>query len=108
MSKLRQRRVELEKTEKELERREKMEVDAARSLEQLEMFCHHVAQGMDSLTFEDSQKLLQLVVEGVRVENGVVSVETIIPVSSSDGQLRARRPKLVEGNEWVQMYAGVL
>ena len=83
----------------ELETREQMEVDTNRSLERLESFCHQIAQGIDSLTFEGRQKLLQLVVERVKVENEVVTIETVIPGFPNDRQLRARRPELVEGHE---------
>ncbi len=92
MNKLRQRRLELERTNKELERRARMEIDTNKALEHLEMFCTQVAQGIDSLNFDERQKLLQLVVERVMVENGVVSVETVIPVTTNDGQLRTHRP----------------
>ncbi|MCI0869970.1 MAG: recombinase family protein [Chloroflexi bacterium] len=96
MEKLRERRTGLEVMENQLGRRAKQEQDANAGLRYLEEFCHRISDGIESLSFEDRQKLLRLVVERITVEDNNVRIETIIP-PDQDVLLRTRRPELVEG-----------
>ena len=97
MEKLRKRRSGLEGLEDQLGRRAKEEQDAKAGLRYLEEFCGRVSKGLESLSFEDRQKLLQLIVERITVEDNGVRIVTIIP-PNQDVQLRARRPEPVEGS----------
>ncbi len=49
-----------------------------------------------ALTFEDRQRLLQLVVERVTVKDGRVQADSVIPSDGSDARSRTRRPEPVE------------
>ena len=51
-----------------------------------------MAGGLDSLTFEEKQTLLRLVVERIVVEGGKVRVEAIIPVDDESAKVPALRP----------------
>ena len=98
MDRLRQRRDELQRAAQEIDQRERQELDSRRALEHLESFCQRVARGLDNLTFEERQHLLQLLVERITVEDGRVRVEAAIPTPrGEDVQLRARHPEPVEG-----------
>ena len=96
MEKLKGRRLQLDWAAEELNRRECQERDSRRALEHLERFCRQVSQGLETLTFEERQQLLRLVVERITVDNGRVRIETIIPTGDDGVQLRTRRPKRVE------------
>ena len=96
MGKLGERRSGLEKLENQLGQRAKQEQDAKAGVRYLEEFCDRVSEGLESINFEDRQKLLRLVVERITVEDNMVRIETIIP-PDQDMQLRTRRPELVEG-----------
>ena len=78
MGKLRHQRDELERHSEELDRRKQQEQDSHNALAHLQRFCHQVAQGLDTLNFDERQQLLRLVVENITVENGTVRVETVI------------------------------
>ena len=96
MDELRRRRQELGRTDANLGARAKQYEESRKALEQLDRFCRRVADGLEALTFEERQQLLRLVVERVNVEDGVVHIETIIPVDGGadgqrHGQLRTRR-----------------
>ena len=67
----------------------------ARTLTPLDTFCFRVAQELDNMTFEVRQQFLRLVVEGVTVADGRITVEALKP-STSDGKLRNVRDELVE------------
>jgi len=97
MEKLRQRRNELEAVAKNIELRQRQQQDSQMTLEHLERFCSRVSIGLDTMTFEERQHLLRLVVERITVDEGRVRIETIIPTGSDDVQLRTRHPELVEG-----------
>ncbi len=94
--KLRERRSGLEELENQLERRVKDEQDAKAGLRYLEQFCDRVSRGLESLSFEDRQKLLRIVVERITVEDNRVRIETIVP-PDQDVLLLTRRPGLIEG-----------
>ena len=94
MDKLRQTRDELERATRTLDERLQQQEDSAKALEHLSKFCNQVSRGLDALDFEERQQLLQLVVEGVTVDNGRVRVETIIP--GGDNHLRNAHGELVE------------
>lgn len=89
MEKLRQTRDELERATRALDQQQE---DSVRALEHLDKFCNRVSRGLDALSLR--QQLLQLVVEGVTVDNGRVRVETIIP--GGDSNLRNACGELVE------------
>ena len=96
MESLRQRREDLENSIEELYQRQQQEQDSRSALEHLESFCHELSQGLDALNFDERQQLLRLVVESVTVDNGHITVQTVIPTSQSN--LRNVRPELVEGS----------
>jgi hypothetical protein len=95
MEKLRQRRGELDNARRDIDRRERQICDSNRALDHLDRFCRQVAQGLEVMSFEERQQLLGLVVERVRVEDGRVVVETILPPCGYD-QLRTHHGELVE------------
>ena len=94
MNKLRQTRDELERATRALDQRQQQVQDSQKALEHLDKFCNQVSLGLDALSFDEHQQLLQLVVEGVTVDNGRVRVETIIP--GGDSNLRNAHGELVE------------
>ena len=98
MARLRERKVEAERTLAGLTARREREQAARDAVTGLQRFCTRMSDALDRLTFEERQQLLRLVVERVVVDSGVVRVETIIPTDDVDdnGQLRTRRPELVE------------
>lgn len=95
MNQLSDRRKGLEKQQAELDRQQAQEESRQSALEHLERFCEQVSVGLGTLTFEERQQLLRLVVEKAIVKDNSVRVETIIP---SDGQhaglLGTRHPEL--------------
>ena len=96
MEKLREERVGLERLAQDIDRRERQQQDSRGAIDHLERFCSQVAQGLETMTFEERQQLLRLVVEGITVENDLVRVETVIPTGQDQDQLRYVRGKLVE------------
>ena len=54
-------------------------MDTQKALAHLERFCHQVSKGLTSLTFDERQQLLRLVIERITVENGVARIDTVIP-----------------------------
>ena len=92
MDKLKDRRQGLERAAGDIERRTQQEADDTAELKHLDQFCRRVSTGLDTLTFEERQQLLRLVVEKVTVDDDRVSIETIIPTRGDDGQLRAPHP----------------
>ena len=95
MERLRNQKNELDRRKEELEKRQQLEQHSRDALEHLERFSRQVTQGLDVMTFEERQQLLQLLVERVTVENGRAVVETIIP-GGPDGNLRNPRREPVE------------
>ena len=94
MNKLCHTRDELERATRALDQRQQQVQDSQKALEHLDKFCSQASRGLDALSFEKRQQLLQLVVEGITVDNGRVHVETIIP--GGDSHLRNARGELVE------------
>ena len=105
MEKLMKQRSGLEELENQLGRRAKEEQDAKSGLRYLEEFCDRVSKGLESLSFEDRQKLLRLVVQRITVEDNRVRIETIIP-PDQDVLLRTRRPERVEDQGVVGAHLG--
>jgi len=97
MAGLGQRRTELERLSHELDGKAKQEIDSRKAVEQLERFCSQVAVGLNSMTFEEKQELLRLVVERITFEANQVTIETVIPTRQNDDELRCARPEPVEG-----------
>ena len=95
MEKLRQKCTELERCVKELDARQQQEQDGRKALKNLDRFCHQVSEGLETMTFEERQQLLRLLVERVTVEEGRVRVETVIPTEHDN--VRNRYPERVEG-----------
>ena len=95
MDKLANRRKELERIQQEIEHRSRQEDASRKALEQLEAFCNQIKVGLETLTFEERQQFLRLVVEGVTVVDGRVKVETVIPIDQT-GKLRNARGEPVE------------
>ena len=95
MEKLKGRTAGLERIQRELERRGEQERNRHEALGHLERFSAQVSSGLDAMTFEERQQLLQLVVERITVENGLARIETVIP-TGPDGNLRTRHPGMNE------------
>jgi len=70
-------------------------LDTQKALAHLERFCHQVSKGLTSLTFDERQQLLRLVIERISVENGVARIDAVIPPDQDN--LRNRYPEPVEG-----------
>jgi len=97
MGKLHQRREDLERASKDIERRESEEKHSRKALGQMESFCHRVAQGLNALGFEERQQLLRLVVERIALGDNTIRIETIIPTGDGNVRLGYRHPEIVEG-----------
>jgi site-specific DNA recombinase len=95
MDKLANRRKELERIQQEIEHRSRQDDASRKALEQLEAFCNQIKVGLETLTFEERQQFLRLVVEGITVADGRVKVETVIPIDQT-GKLRNARGEPVE------------
>ena len=95
MDRLANRRKELEGMQQDIEQRSTQEDSSRHALEQLEGFCDQVRVGLETLTFDERQQLLRLVVEGITVTDGRVIVETVIP-TDQDVKLRNARGEPVE------------
>jgi len=107
MTKLRDRREDVDRAAAALEQRQRQELDSKEALEHLQRFCQQIARGLESMTFDEKQRLLRLVVEGIRVEEHRVYVETIIPLDN--GILRAHRGEfMTSGNHFVHSQPGRL
>ena len=88
---------QLETAANRLEQVEHQEATNRAAQNRMERFCRQVSEGLDTMTFEERQQLLRLVVERITVEDGRVRIETIIPTDEKTGKLRARHPEPVEG-----------
>jgi len=95
MEKLKSHRQELDRSQREIDQRQRQKQDTQKALAHLERFCHQVSKGLTSLTFDERQQLLRLVIERITVENGVARIDTVIPPDQDN--LRNRYPELVEG-----------
>ena len=92
MDKIRERRQQLEQSLAALEERKQLRDMERQALARLEAFSEMVSQGLESLTFEEKQSLLRLVVEKIVVEEGKVRVEAIIPLDDTSRDLVGLRP----------------
>ena len=92
MDKIRERREQLEQSLANVEKRKQLWDLEHQALNRLEAFSEMVSQGLESLTFEEKQSLLRLVVERIVVEEGKVRVEAIIPLDDGSGDLVGLRP----------------
>ncbi len=90
MERLSAQRQGLEQRLQQIQHQAREEANNREALTQLDAFCSRVAQGLDNMTFEERQQFLRLVVEGVTVAEGRITVEAVIP-STSDGKLRNAR-----------------
>ena len=95
MERLKVRRQEWEQMAQELERGARQEQADQNALGALKAFCDRVGEGLEGMSFEDKQHFLQLVVEGIAVEDNRVKVKTVIPIEEG-GELRNVRGELVE------------
>ena len=75
---------------REIDQRQRQKQDTQKALAHLERFCHQVSKGLTSLTFDERQQLLRLVIERITVENGVARIDTVIPPDQDN--LRNRYP----------------
>ena len=96
MDKLKSHRQELDRSQREIDQRQRQKQDTQKALAHLERFCHQVSKGLTSLTFDERQQLLRLVIERITVENGVARIDTVIPPDQDN--LRNRYPEPVEGS----------
>ena len=96
MEKLKSHRQELDRSQREIDQRQRQKQDTQKALAHLERFCHQVSKGLTSLTFDERQQLLRLVIERITVENGVARIDTVIPPDQDN--LRNRYPEPVEGS----------
>ena len=94
MEKLKSHRQELDRSQREIDQRQRQKQDTQKALAHLERFCHQVSKGLTSLTFDERQQLLRLVIERITVENGVARIDTVIPPDQDN--LRNRYPEPVE------------
>jgi hypothetical protein len=95
MDKLKSHRQELDRSQREIDQRQRQKQDTQKALAHLERFCHQVSKGLTSLTFDERQQLLRLVIKQITVENGVARIDTVIPPDQDN--LRNRYPEPVEG-----------
>ena len=95
MDKLKSHRQELDRSQREIDQRQRQKQDTQKALAHLERFCHQVSKGLTSLTFDERQQLLRLVIERITVENGVARIDMVIPPDQDN--LRNRYPEPVEG-----------
>ena len=96
MGKLRARREQLERAAQEIERWERVERDSRKAIKHLEGFCRRVSRGLDSLSFDEKQKLLRLVVERITLGDRKVIIDTVIPTGEDPVLLRTRHPEALE------------
>ena len=76
MEKLKSHRQELDRSQREIDQRQRRKHGTQKALAHLERFCHQVSKGLTALTFNERQKLLRLVIERITVENGVTRIDT--------------------------------
>ena len=79
----------------EIGRRERQVQDATKALVSMDEFCHRVSAGLESTSFDQRNKFLELVVERCTVEDTKIRVDTVIPIADDDGQLRAHHAAAV-------------
>ena len=92
MDEFRAPKQQLEKTLTELGQRAEHQAAAKNALSRLKTFLETVARGLEHLTFEEKQELLRLVVGRIRVDDGKVHVDAIIPLNDESSGSVALRP----------------
>ena len=80
------------------DRRERQQRESRSAVNNLGRFCRQVSQGLDTMTFEEKQLLLRLVVERVTVEDGHVRVDALIS-APRNGQSRDRLGEPIEARQ---------
>ena len=95
MDKLTSHRQELDRPQGEVDQCQRQKQDTQKALARLERFYHQVSKDLTSLTFDERQQLLRLVIERITVENGVARIDTVIPPDQDN--LRNRYPEPLEG-----------
>ena len=93
--KLKSHRQEFDRPQGEVYQCQRQKQDTQKALAGLERFRHQVSKGLTSLTFDERQQLLRLVIEQLTVENGVARIDTMIPPDQDN--LRNRYPEPLEG-----------
>jgi len=68
MDKLKGQRGALDRNAKETAARRKRMLDTEEAINSLDRFCRKVTEGLEQMTFEERQRLLQLVVDRITVE----------------------------------------
>jgi site-specific DNA recombinase len=82
----------LEGRQEEMEGLKKRRTSEAEAISKLEGFCERVSEGLETLTFEERQELLRLIVERILVDGTNVIVEAVIPTHEPTGaNVRLRR-----------------
>ena len=95
MEKLKSHRQELDRSQPEIDQRQRQKQGTQKALARPERVWHQVSKGLTSLTFDERQQLLRLVTERITVENGVARIDTMIPPDQDN--LRNRYPEPLEG-----------
>ncbi len=60
---------------------EKNEMDYKKIFDNIEAFCDAVKRGMENASFEDRRKIVELLVEEVKVTNGKIEIVHILPLT---------------------------
>ncbi len=60
---------------------EKNEIDYKKIFDNIEAFCDAVKRGMENASFEDRRKIVELLVEEVKVTNGKIEIAHILPLT---------------------------
>jgi hypothetical protein len=95
MDMLKSYRPEPDSSQREIDQRQRRKQDTQKALAHLERFCHQVSKGLTSLTFDERQQFLRLVIERITVSIRATPFSTVIPPDQDN--LRNRYPELVEG-----------
>ena len=94
MDNLKSHRQDLDRSQREIDQCQRQRQDTQKALAHLERFCHQVSKGLTSLTFDERQQLLRLVIERISVENEVTRIDTVIPPDQNN--LRNHYPEALE------------
>lgn len=60
---------------------EKNEMDYKKTFDNIEAFCNAVKRGIENASFEERRKIVELLIEEVKVTNGKVEIVHILPLS---------------------------
>ncbi len=92
---LRTQAAELERQLADIEHQTGQQLETRTALRQIETFCQSIALGLDALTFEEKQAVLQLLIERITVERPVVRIEAVIPLGNVPPPDVLLRPQLL-------------